>query len=57
MSVENKPMRLLIQGVGTRIRKQYDVLWEDLENRNGKLVFIAEKGKVKKDTIEKYLLG
>ena len=57
VSVENKPMRLLIQGVGTRIRTQYDVLWEDLENRNGKLVFIAEKGKVKKETIEKYLLG
>ena len=55
--VENKPMRLLIQGVGTRIRTQFDVLLDDLENRSGKLVFIAEKGKVTKETIEKYLLG
>ena len=50
-------MRLLIQGVGTRIRTQFDVLLDDLENRSGKLVFIAEKGKVTKETIEKYLLG
>ena len=57
MRVENKPMRLLIQGVGNRIRTQFDVLSDDLENRSGKLVFIAEKGKVKKETIEKYLLG
>ena len=53
---ENKPMRLLIQGVGT-IRTQFDVLLDDLENRSGTLVFIAEKGKVTKETIEKYLLG
>ena len=50
-------MRLLIQGVGTRIRTQFDVLLDDLENRSGKLVFIAEKEKVTKETIEKYLLG
>jgi cobalamin biosynthesis protein CobW len=44
VDVTNKPMRLLVQGVGTRFRHQFDKPWASGAVRQGHLVFIAEKG-------------
>ncbi len=42
--VENKPMRLLVQGVGARFQQQYDRPWKEHEERGSRLVIIGEKG-------------
>ena len=39
-----KPMRLLVQGVGTRFRHQFDRAWKPGEARAGRLVVIGQKG-------------
>jgi cobalamin biosynthesis protein CobW len=44
VSVEGKPMRLLVQGVGARFEKSFDRAWTDDEDRQGRLVMIGEKG-------------
>ncbi|MGD0632941.1 MAG: cobalamin biosynthesis protein CobW [Beijerinckiaceae bacterium] len=44
VAVEGKPMRLLVQGVGTRFEKSFDRLWGQGETRHGRLVVIGEKG-------------
>jgi cobalamin biosynthesis protein CobW len=44
VAVAGKPMRLLVQGVGTRVRHQYERPWAAEETRTGRLVVIAEKG-------------
>ncbi len=44
LDVRGKPMRLLVQGVGTRVRKQFDRAWRPGEARVGRLVVIGEKG-------------
>lgn len=41
-AVAGKPMRLLVQAVGARVRHQYDRPWGPDEPRAGKLVVIAE---------------
>ncbi|MGI9353010.1 MAG: cobalamin biosynthesis protein CobW [Rhizobiaceae bacterium] len=41
-SVIGKPMRLLVQAVGGRVRHQYDRQWNTSEPRIGRLVVIAE---------------
>lgn len=41
-AVAGKPMRLLVQAVGTRVRHQYDRPWLPGEDRRGRLVVIAE---------------
>ena len=41
-SVAGKPMRLLVQAVGARVRHQYDRPWKPDEARAGRLVVIAE---------------
>ncbi|GAW37031.1 putative GTP-binding protein YjiA [Roseovarius sp. A-2] len=41
-AVSGKPMRLLVQAVGARVRHQYDRMWSADEPRNGQLVVIAE---------------
>ncbi|MEL7150966.1 MAG: cobalamin biosynthesis protein CobW [Pseudomonadota bacterium] len=41
-AVAGKPMRLLVQAVGARVRHQYDRLWQPEEGRCGRLVVIAE---------------
>ncbi|TNF19397.1 MAG: cobalamin biosynthesis protein CobW [Rhodobacteraceae bacterium] len=41
-SVTAKPMRLLVQAVGARVRHQYDRAWKIGEARQGRLVVIAE---------------
>ncbi len=44
LAVDGKPMRLLVQGVGTRFRQQFDRAWGAGEARHGRLVVIGEKG-------------
>lgn len=44
VEVAGKPMRLLVQGVGTRFRQQFDRPWRPGEERGGKLVVIGQKG-------------
>jgi cobalamin biosynthesis protein CobW len=41
-AVRGKPMRALVQAVGTRVRGQYDRLWKPAEARVTRLVVIAE---------------
>ena len=43
-AVSGKPMRLAIQGVGSRINHHYDRLWEEQENRDSRLVVIGQAG-------------
>jgi cobalamin biosynthesis protein CobW len=42
--VKGKPMRLLIQGVGSRLQHQFDRPWRAGESRQGRLVVIGQKG-------------
>jgi len=44
LDVADKPMRLLVQGVGTRFRHHFDTIWPKDAPRAGHLVFIGEKG-------------
>ena len=44
LDVAGKPMRLLVQGVGQRIRRDFDRPWAPGEARRGRLVVIGEKG-------------
>ncbi len=43
-AVRNKPMRLLVQGVGARVTTQYDRPWTTSEKRETRLVVIGLKG-------------
>lgn len=44
VEIAGKPMRLLVQGVGTRIQHQFDRRWPDGAPRRGRLVVIGQKG-------------
>jgi cobalamin biosynthesis protein CobW len=44
VEVAGKPLRLLIQGVGSRIQHQFDRPWRSGEQRQGRLVVIGECG-------------
>ncbi len=46
-SVAGKPMRLLVQAVGARVRHQFDRPWSAEEPRQGRLVVIAEHDDIK----------
>jgi cobalamin biosynthesis protein CobW len=56
VAVEGKPMRLLVQGVGTRFRQQFDRPWAAGEARRSRVVVIGEKG-IDKAAIEAALRG
>ena len=51
-AVEGKPMRLLVQAVGARVRHQFDRPWKPEEVRQGKMVVIAEHDNVNRAAIE-----
>ncbi|QTN36176.1 cobalamin biosynthesis protein CobW [Cognatishimia activa] len=51
-AVEGKPMRLLVQAVGARVRHQFDRPWKPDEARQGKMVVIAEHDNVNRAAIE-----
>jgi cobalamin biosynthesis protein CobW len=44
VEVVGKPMRLLVQGVGSRFRSHFDRAWAQGEHRRSRLVVIGEKG-------------
>ena len=44
VAVAGKPMRLLVQAVGSRVTHQFDRLWAAPERREGQLVVIGLKG-------------
>src|SRR5271166_3346478 len=44
VEVAGKPMRMLVQGVGRRFRRDFDRLWSADEKRESRLVVIAQKG-------------
>jgi cobalamin biosynthesis protein CobW len=56
-AVSGKPMRLLVQAVGARVRAQFDRPWKPEENRAGKLVVIAEHDDIDRAAIEGVLKG
>lgn len=55
VAVVGKPMRLLVQAVGSRIRQQYDQPWNG--PRLSQLVVIAEHDHIDPDAIRTTLLG
>ncbi len=54
-SVAGKPMRLLVQAVGARVRHQFDRPWGPDEARQGRLVVIAEHDDIKPDVLHAVL--
>ena len=56
-AVIGKPMRLLVQAVGARVRHQFDRPWADQEARRGALVVIAEHDDINRAAIESALVG
>jgi cobalamin biosynthesis protein CobW len=56
IAVAGKPMRLLVQAVGARVRYQYDRPWNDAPRRS-QLVVIAEHADIDETAIRAVLLG
>jgi cobalamin biosynthesis protein CobW len=54
VAVAGKPLRLLVQAVGARVRMQYDRPW-GAEPRRSQLVVIAEQGDIDEAAIRKVL--
>ena len=54
--IAGKPMRLLIQAVGARVRTQFDRPWASDEVRQGRLVVIAEHDKLNAAAVRRVLL-
>jgi cobalamin biosynthesis protein CobW len=54
-AVAGKPMRLLVQAVGARVRHQFDRPWHPSEARAGRLVVIAEHDDIRGDQIRAIL--
>ena len=54
-AVRSKPMRLLVQAVGGRVRHQFDRPWQPDEPRQGRLVVIAEHDDINRAAIEAVL--
>jgi cobalamin biosynthesis protein CobW len=44
VEILDKPMRLLVQGVGSRIQHRFDRAWRNDEERRSRLVVIGQKG-------------
>jgi len=55
-AVTGKPMRLLVQAVGARVRHQYDRPWGPNEARQGRLVVIGEHDDVNGEAIRAALV-
>ena len=56
-AVAGKPMRLLVQAVGARVRHQFDRPWKPGEDRLGRLVVIAEHDDIDAGAIRAALAG
>ena len=57
VAVRGRPMRLLVQAVGERVRQQYDRPWGAAAPRVSRLVVIAERGNLDADAIRAILAG
>jgi cobalamin biosynthesis protein CobW len=57
IAVRGKPMRLLVQAVGARVRMQYDRAWAPGEPRRSRLVTIGERGDMDAESIRAALAG
>ena len=55
-AVTGKPMRLLVQAVGARVRHQFDRFWAEGEARRGRLVVIAEHDDIDAAAIREILV-
>ncbi len=55
--VSGKPMRLQLQAVGSRVRHQFDRLWESCDQRQGRLVLIAEHQNLQPDIIQEVIFA
>lgn len=55
VAITGKPLRLLVQAVGPRLRQQFDRPWGPA-GRNGRLVVIAEKGRIDAQAIRAALI-
>ena len=55
-AVQDKPMRLLVQAVGSRVRTQFDRPWLPQEPRAGRLVVIGEHDNINRKAIETTLM-
>ena len=55
VAIADKPMRLLIQAVGTRVRHQFDRPWGE-QSRQSRLVVIAEHDQINPDAIRAALV-
>ncbi|MBV1897318.1 MAG: cobalamin biosynthesis protein CobW, partial [Rhodobacteraceae bacterium] len=56
-AVTGKPMRLLVQAVGARVRSQFDRPWAPDEPRQGQLIVIAEHDDMDASAIRDVLAG
>lgn len=56
-AVADKPMRLLVQAVGTRVRYHYDRPWRPGEARRTTLVVIAERDHIDGEALRTALVG
>ena len=56
-AISGKPMRLLVQAVGSRVRSQFDKMWQQDEVRNGQLVVIAKHDHINVPAINEILKG
>ena len=56
-AVGGKPMRLLVQAVGARVRHQFDRPWKPGEAKQGRLVVIAEHDDIDEKAIRSVLVG
>ena len=54
-AISGKPMRLLIQAVGSRVRSQFDKIWQPDDIRTGQLVVIAEHDNINVPAIREIL--
>ena len=55
-AVTGKPMRLLVQAVGSRVRHQFDRFWSEGEARRGRLVVIGEHDDIDAQAIRRILV-
>ena len=57
VAVAGKPMRLLVQAVGARVRHQFDRPWGPTDSRRTRLVVIAEHDDIDAQAIRAALVG
>jgi cobalamin biosynthesis protein CobW len=57
VAVRGKPMRALVQAVGARVRHQFDRPWRADDERETRLVVIAEHGHLDADAVRAALIG